>query len=72
MKASYFMFFNYLTMMGAPVLLVLLALNAALLRSAVVQTVLLVLIGAGCIVYGAVGIREVFVHGRRRRETAAR
>jgi threonine/homoserine/homoserine lactone efflux protein len=72
MKASFFMFFGYLTMMGVPVLLALLALNAALLNSAAVRTMLLVLIGAGCIVYGAVGIREVFIHGRRRRETADR
>ncbi len=64
MKASFFMFFDYLTMMGVPVLLVLLALNAAFLRLQAVQTVLLVLIGAGCLVYAAVGTREVFVHGK--------
>ena len=33
MKASFFMFFDYLTMMGVPVLLVLLAVDAALSAS---------------------------------------
>lgn len=69
MKASFFMFFNYLTMMGVPVLLVLLALDAAVIHSGALGIVLKILIGAGCLVYGAVGIREVFIHGRRRRET---
>ena len=70
MKASFFMFFNYLTMMGVPVLLVLLALDAAVIHSGALAAILRILIGAGCLVYGAVGIREVFVHGRRHRETA--
>ena len=72
MKASFFMFFDYVAMIGAPVLMIVLALNAALVHSGVLQTVLLVLIGAGCVVYGAVGIREVFVHGGKKRETAQR
>jgi hypothetical protein len=70
MKASFFMFFDYLTMMGVPVLLVLLALDALAVHSRALQIVLRVLIGAGCLVYGAIGVREVFIHGRRRRETA--
>ncbi len=69
MKASFFMFFEYVAMMGVPVLLLLLALDAAVIHSGVLGTVLKVLIGAGCLVYGAIGIREVFIHGRRRRET---
>ncbi len=73
MKASFFMFFDYLTMMGVPVLLVLLAVSALLFpRGSIVQTVLLVLIAAGAVVYGAVGIREAYVHGRRHHETAGR
>jgi hypothetical protein len=70
MRASFFMFFDYLSMMGVPVLLVLLALNAVVIHSGVLGVLLRVLIGAGCLVYGAIGIREVFVHGRRRHETA--
>ena len=70
-KASFFMFFNYLTMMGVPVLLVLLALAALLGAGPGIRTALLILIAAGTIVYGAIGIREVFVHGRKH-ETAAR
>jgi hypothetical protein len=72
MKASFFMFFDYVAMIGVPVLMVVLALNAAFVHDGTLQTVLLVLIGAGCIVYGAVGIREVFVHGGKKRETASR
>jgi hypothetical protein len=72
MKASFFMFFDYVAMMGVPVLLVLLALNAALFRVPGLQTALLALIAAGCAVYGAIGIRQAFAHGRRRRERADR
>jgi hypothetical protein len=72
MKASFFMFFDYLAMIGVPVLMVLLALNSALLHLGTVQTVLLILIGAGCLMYGAIGIREVYIHGGKKRETTAR
>ncbi len=72
MKASFFMFFNYLTMVGVPVLLVLLALSALFFPAGGIQTVLLILIAAGAIVYGAIGFREAFIHGRRKHETAAR
>jgi len=66
MKASFFMFFDYLAMMGVPVLLVLLALSSLLFPGGAVRTVLLVLIAAGALVYGAIGIREAFAHGRRK------
>ena len=71
MKASFFMFFNYLAMMGVPVLLVLLAISALVFPGSGIRTVLLILI-AGALVYGIIGIREAFVHGRRHNETAAR
>ncbi len=70
MKASFFMFFDYLTMMGVPVLLVLLALAALLGAGPGIRTVLLILIAAGTLVYGVIGIREVFVHGRKHETTA--
>ncbi len=72
MKASYIMFFEYLGMIGVPVLLLLLALSALLFPDALLQRILLVLIAAGSTAYGAVGIREVYVHGGKRRETAHR
>ena len=69
MKASFFMFFDYVMMMGGPVLLVLLALSSVVFHGqgpgSAIRTVLLILIAAGALVYGLVGIREVFVHGRR-------
>jgi len=71
-KASFFMFFNYLTMMGVPVLLVVLAASALLFPARGVQTALLVLIAAGAVVYGAIGIREAFIHGGRKHESAGR
>ena len=70
MKASYLMFFAYVTMIGVPVLLVLFALSTLVLPDRTVQTVLLVLIAAGTVVDGAIGIREVFVHGGRKRESS--
>lgn len=72
MKASYLMFFGYVTMIGVPVLLVLLALSTLILPGRGVQTVLLILIAAGAVLYGAIGIREVFVHGGRKRESPGR
>ena len=72
MKASFFMFFNYVAMIGVPVLMLLVALNAALIHLATLQTILLILIGAGSLIFGAVGIREVFVHGGSKRAAAGR
>ncbi len=72
MKASFLMFFNYLTMMGVPVLLVLLAVCAIVGARGAILTILLILIAAGAVVYGAIGIREVFVHGGGKHETAGR
>ncbi len=67
MKASPLMFLDYVTMIGVPVLLVLLAAASAVLPPGAVQTVLLLLIGAGCIVFGAIGIRALWIHPRTRR-----
>jgi hypothetical protein len=72
MKASFFMFFDYVAMMGVPVLLVLLALSTLFFPHRGVQTVLLILIAAGAVVYGAIGIRETFIHGGRKHESAGR
>ncbi len=72
MKASPFMFFEYLGMLGVPVLLVLVALFALLSLGGVVMSVLLALIGAGSFVYGLIAVREVFIHGGKFDETARR
>ena len=72
MKASYIMFFEYLGMIGVPVLFLLLALSALLFPGGVVQVVLLALIAAGSLLYGAIGIREAFIHGGKKRETTIR
>ena len=70
MKASPFMFLNYLGMIGVPVLLVVLAVVSLFGGGGVLQTVLLALIAAGCLAYGVIGFREAFIHGGKRASTA--
>jgi hypothetical protein len=72
MKASSVMFFGYLAMIGVPVLLMLLALSTLLFPDGAVQKILLVPIAAGSVIYGAIGIREAYAHGGKKRETTLR
>jgi hypothetical protein len=72
MKASPVMFFNYLGMIGVPVLLVALAVASLLGLGRTVQFGLLVPIAAGCLLYGAIGMREVFIHGGKKRAQTGR
>jgi hypothetical protein len=66
------MFFDYLGMIGVPVLLALLALSALLGLGRTVQLVLLVPIAAGCLLYGVIGLREAFIHGGKKSATTNR
>ena len=72
MKASSIMIFEYMGMLGVPVLLLALALSALVPIGGTVRTILLLLIGAGCLVYGAIAVRDIYVHGGKKRETTAR
>jgi len=72
MKASSIMIFEYMGMLGVPVLLLALALSALVPVSGTVRTLLLLLISAGCLVYGAIAVRDIYVHGGKKSETAAR
>ncbi len=72
MKASPIMFFNYLGMIGVPVLLVVLAILALFAVAGIVQTVFLLLIAAGCLLYGVIGLREAFIHGGTKRASTHR
>ncbi len=72
MKASSIMIFEYMGMLGVPVLLLVLAVFALVPIGGLPRTILLLVIGAGCLVYGAISVREVYVHGGKKRETAAR
>jgi hypothetical protein len=72
MKASPIMFFEYLGMLGVPVLLVLLALSALFSIDGIVRAALLILIGAGSLVYGGIAVREVYIHGGNKGEAARR
>jgi len=67
MKASPIMFFEYVGMLGVPVLLMALAFSTLAPMAGTARTVLLLLIGAGCLVYGAVSVRTVYLHGRTKR-----
>ncbi len=66
------MFFEYLGMLGVPVLLVVLSVFALAGVGGIPRIVLLVLIGAGCLVYGVISMRGAFFHGGKKRETTAR
>jgi hypothetical protein len=72
MKGSTVMFFGYLTMIGVPVLLLLLALSRALSPRGAAGNILLFIIGIGSIVYGVIGLREAYIHGGKRGERALR
>ena len=67
MKASYLMFFNYVAIMGVPVLLGALAATALFGAGRTVTVILLALIAAGCLIYGAIGVREAYMHGGQTR-----
>jgi hypothetical protein len=66
------MIFEYMGMLGVPVLLMALAVFALVPIEGAARTVLLIVIGAGCLVYGAIAVREVYVHGGKKRETTTR
>lgn len=70
MKASFFMFFYYLGLIGVPVLLLVVALLALLSVGGVVTTILLIAIGAGSIAYGAIALRECYFHGGQKSAAA--
>ena len=72
MKASPIMLFDYLAMIGVPILLGLLAAAALFGAGRLVQIILLALIAAGCTIYFAIGLREAYVHGGKKRASTDR
>ena len=64
MKATPIMFLEYLGMLGVPALLVLLVVFQLAGVGGVPRTVLLLVMAADCLVYGAVSLRSVYLHGR--------
>ena len=64
MKATPIMFLEYLGMLGVPALLVILAVFTLAGVSGIARTVLLLVTAADCLVYGAVSLRSVYLHGR--------
>ena len=64
MSAFRYMLFFYAAMVGVPVLLWLIAVLSPVSGTALLRLVLSLLAGIGSIIFGIVGFREVFVHGR--------
>ena len=64
MKASRIMVFEYAGMLGVPALLVVIAILSLVGVSGPVWTVLLLVIAAGCVVYGLIAVRQVYGHSR--------
>ncbi len=72
MKATPIMFLEYLGMLGVPALLVLLAVFVLAGVGGVPRTVLLLVTAADCLVYGAVSLWSVYLHGRGKRAAHTR
>ncbi len=72
MKATPIMFLEYLGMLGVPALLVLLAVFALAGVGGIPRTVLLLVTAADCLVYGAVSLRSVYLHGGGKRAAHTR
>jgi hypothetical protein len=68
MKGSQLMLFSYLTMIGVPILLWIISVTSPVPQTASLREALAVLVGIGSIVFGAVGMREVFLHGGKTNE----
>jgi zinc transporter ZupT len=64
-KASPIMAFEYAGMLGVPALLVVLAVFSLAGVTGALGKALLLVIAAGCVVYGAIAVREVYGHARR-------
>ena len=60
MKGFQIMFFSYLTMIGIPVLLFLAAVLSPFSSARVLREALEILIGLGAVVFGIVGVLEVY------------
>jgi len=66
MKSGFkIMMFFYGSMIGVPLLLWIVSILSALDIFLTVRIVLGILIAIGSIIFGAAGIREVFIHGNR-------
>jgi len=72
MKATPIMFLEYLGMLGVPALLVILAVFTLAGVTGTARTVLLLLTAADCLVYGAISLRSVYLHGRGNRAAHTR
>lgn len=64
MSAFRYMMFFYAAMVGVPLLLWIISISYAVPGLEWLRVVLAALAGIGSIVFGVVGFKEVFVHGR--------
>ena len=63
MKASRVMVLEYIAMMGVPLLLMISVLLTSLHGISYVKYALMALIAAGSILYGAIGMKDVYMKG---------
>ena len=63
MKASRVMVLEYIAMMGVPLLLIISVLLTPLHGISYVKYALMALIAAGSILYGAIGMKDVYMKG---------
>ncbi|MGC8661820.1 MAG: hypothetical protein ACP5TZ_04890 [Nitrososphaeria archaeon] len=66
MKASKVMVLEYIAMMGVPLLLIISVIIIPFHGIEYARYALMVLVAIGSIVYGAIGIKDVYVKGERR------
>ncbi|MEM0120149.1 MAG: hypothetical protein QW514_02650 [Thermoprotei archaeon] len=64
MRASRIMILSYLGMAGVPILLWLIAIMSPFNQTATARDVLAFLAALGAIVFGFVGVRDAYVHGK--------
>ncbi len=65
-KGTYIMAASYAGMLGVPLLLWILSIISPFHPPASARDVLLFLIAIGSIAFGAVGLRDAYIHGSRR------
>ncbi|MEM0075002.1 MAG: hypothetical protein QXG05_03135 [Nitrososphaerota archaeon] len=65
MRASRIMLLEYIAMLGVPVLLLIEVILTPFQGIAALRTAIIILIALGSVIYGAIGLRDVYIRGGR-------
>lgn len=68
MKGSSIMLFEYVTMVGIPLLLFIVVILSPISGAGLFREALLALIGIGSVVFGAVALLDVYYRGSKKHE----